>query len=144
MSAHSFGRTWEIFMAEDNPVDVLTTEEALKEVTLSHRLHVVEDGQEAMDFLFRRGRHSAAIVPDLILLDLNLPRKSGIEILDEIRRHRELWGIPVVIFTTSDAECDAAASYAHQADAFVTKPYGFEEFCQTVRAIVDFWTTRAA
>ena len=142
MSAHNCGRTWEIFMAEDNPVDVLVTREALKEVTLRHRLHVVEDGQEAIDFLSRRGRHSAAIVPDL--LDLNLPSKSGIEILDEIRRNSETWGIPVVIFTTSDAECDASASYGHQADAFVTKPYGFEEFCQTVRAIVDFWTTRAA
>lgn len=117
-------------MVEDNPVDVLVTREALKEVTVSYRLHVVEDGQEAIDFLLRRGRHSTAIVPDLILLDLNLPKKSGIEILDEIRRHHTLRAIPVVIFTTSDADSDASASYGLQADAFVTKPANFEEFCR--------------
>jgi CheY-like chemotaxis protein len=144
MSTCGRGRAWEILMVEDNPVDVLVTKEALRAVSLSYRLHVVEDGQEAIDFLLRRGRHSAAISPDLILLDLNLPGKSGIEILDEMRCHHGLRDIPVVIFTTSDADSDAAASYDHQADAFVTKPTDFDEFCRTVRAIVEFWTTRAA
>jgi CheY-like chemotaxis protein len=144
MSGDSCGRTWEIFMVEDNPVDVLVTREALKDVALSCRLHVVEDGQEAIDFLLRRGRHSTAIVPDLVLLDLNLPRKSGIEILDEIRRHRALRDLPVVVFTTSNADSDASASYDLRANAFVTKPSDFEEFCRTVRAIVEFWTTKVA
>jgi CheY-like chemotaxis protein len=144
MSRDEEGRTWEILMVEDNPVDVLVTREALKNVSMKHHLHVVEDGEQACDFLFRRGRHSGALQPDLILLDLNLPKKNGREILSEIKCDPSLRHIPVVIFSTSESQDDAASCRELRADAFVTKPLDFGEFCSTVRAIVECWIGVAA
>jgi two-component system, chemotaxis family, response regulator Rcp1 len=129
----------EILMVEDNPVDVLVTREALKQGRITNNLSVAEDGEEALDFLFRTGQFSAAPRPDLILLDLNLPKKDGREILTELKNNPDLRSIPVVILTTSQAEEDVLRSYDCGANCFIVKPVDLEQFTSTIRCIEDFW-----
>ncbi len=132
-------RPIEILMVEDNPVDVLVTREALKKGRILNNLSVAEDGEEAIDFLFRTGQYSAAPRPDLILLDLNLPKKDGREILMELKNNPDLRSIPVVILTTSQAEEDVLRSYDSGANCFIVKPVDLEQFTATILSIENFW-----
>lgn len=136
-------RPVDILLVEDSLPDVRLTEEALKEARVPHRLHVVNDGQQAMDYLLRRGPWSEATTPDLILLDLNLPRKDGRQVLQDIGQNDELSQIPVVVLTTSEAEQDISQSYRLGANAFVTKPADLDRFLQAVRSIERFWLETA-
>lgn len=131
----------EILLVEDNPVDVLMTRRALQEDCVYNNLHVVEDGEEAMDFLQRKGKYADAPLPDLILLDLNLPKKSGREVLAEIKQDRELMHIPVVVLTTSQEERDVLLSYKLHANCFITKPMDMEQFVKAIRCVGGFWFT---
>lgn len=134
-------RPVEILLVEDNEGDVRLTREALREGHLRNRLHVVEDGEKALDFLFRRGAYADTPRPDLILLDLNLPRRDGREVLAEIKADASLKRIPVVVLTTSRAEEDLARSYDLHANCFITKPVDFDQFIQVVKTIENFWFT---
>ncbi|MGD9787272.1 MAG: response regulator [Sulfuricellaceae bacterium] len=127
----------EILLVEDNPGDVRLTEEALKEGKVQADLSVARDGEEALAWLRRADRK----LPDLILLDLNLPRKDGREVLQEIKADPHLKSIPVVVLTTSDAEQDITQAYALHANCYITKPVDLEQFIQAIRAIDDFWLT---
>jgi CheY-like chemotaxis protein len=129
----------EILLVEDNPGDVRLTREALCDARVRNNLHVVRDGAEALEFLRRSGAHVAAPLPDLILLDLNLPRKNGREVLAEIKGDDRLRHIPVVILTTSQAEQDVLASYRLRANAYVTKPVELDQFLKVVASIEEFW-----
>ena len=129
----------EILLVEDNPGDARLTREALRDAKVRNRLHVAADGVDALAFLRREGKHAAVPKPDLILLDLNLPKKDGREVLDEIKRDDRLRHIPVVILTTSQAERDIAESYRLRANAYVTKPVDLEQFLKVVRSIEHFW-----
>lgn len=131
----------EILLIEDNPVDILMTRHALREGRVSNNLHVVEDGEEATDFLWKRGRFSEAPRPDLILLDLNLPKRSGREILADIKADRELLNIPVIVLTTSEDEEDIAMCYQLHSNCFITKPVDMEQFSHVIRSIEGFWLT---
>ena len=128
-----------ILMAEDNPTDVMITKEALEHAKVLNSLHVVEDGMEALDFLHRRGKHAKAPRPDLILLDLNMPRKNGQEVLAEIKADKRMKHIPVVILTTSKAEEDVVKAYGLHANCYVIKPVDFDVFAEVVRSIQQFW-----
>lgn len=129
----------EVLLVEDNPADVRLTVEALKDAQVRNRLSVVSDGVRAMAFLRREGEYAAAPCPDLILLDLNLPRKDGREVLEEIKSDRALSHIPVVVLTTSQAEQDVLRSYQLRANAYVTKPLDLDRFLTVVRSIEHFW-----
>ncbi|MBI2711015.1 MAG: response regulator [Actinobacteria bacterium] len=131
----------EVLLVEDDPGDVLLTREAFEEFKLRNNLHVVSDGVEALEFLSRRGSHADAPRPDLVLLDLNLPRKDGREVLAAIKGDDALASIPVVVLTTSDAEEDILRSYRLHANAYVQKPVDFERFIEVVRRIDDFFVT---
>ena len=131
----------DILLVEDDPGDVLMTREAFAHHKIRNPLHVAEDGVEAMRFLKREGPFGAAPRPGLILLDLNLPRKDGRELLGEIKQDPGLRTIPVVVLTTSEAEEDILRSYELHANAYVTKPVDFEKFVEVVRKIDDFWVT---
>lgn len=132
-------RPVEILLVEDNPGDVRLTEEALKEAKVRNNLNVVGDGEAALDFLYRRGRHAEAPRPDIVLLDLNLPRKNGRQVLAEVKADQELKRIPVVILTTSKAEEDILRTYDLHANCFITKPVDFEQFIRVVQSIESFW-----
>ena len=129
----------EILLVEDNPGDARLTREALLDAKVRNNLHVAADGVEALAFLRREGKHTAVTKPDLILLDLNLPKKDGREVLQEIKQDDRLRHIPVVILTTSQAERDIAESYRLRANAYVTKPVDLEQFLKVVRSIEHFW-----
>lgn len=129
----------EILLVEDSPTDVLIAREALAEARIINTIHVTEDGVEAMQFLRRQGQYTNAVRPDLILLDLNLPRKNGREVLAEVKSDELLKSIPVVVLTTSEAEEDVLRSYDLHANCYVVKPVGFENFVNAVRSISDFW-----
>jgi two-component system, chemotaxis family, response regulator Rcp1 len=135
------GRPIEILLVEDNPGDVRLTIEGLKEGKVRNNLHVARDGVEALEFLRRQGTFADAVRPDLILLDLNLPRKDGREVLSEIKSDPELKTIPVVVLTTSSAEQDVLESYQLQANCYITKPVDLEQFITVVKSIEDFWVT---
>jgi CheY-like chemotaxis protein len=135
------GRPIEILLVEDNPGDVRLTVEGLNEGKVRNNLHVARDGVEALAFLRRQGQFADAVRPDLILLDLNLPRKDGREVLSEIKSDPELKTIPVVVLTTSRAEQDVLHSYQLQANCYITKPVGLEQFITVVKSIEDFWLT---
>lgn len=128
-----------ILLVEDNPADVELMREMLGEARISNELHVVEDGDQATDFLRRQGDHSDAPDVDLILLDLNLPRKDGKEVLQEIKSDEELRRIPVVVLTSSPAQEDVVQSYDLHCNAYVRKPVSLEGYHQIVRAIDGFW-----
>jgi len=134
-------RPIEILLVEDNPGDVGLAREALRDSKVSNLLHVARDGVEAMDFLKRRGAFADASRPDLVLLDLNLPRKNGHEVLAEIKSDPDLRRIPVVILTTSKEETDIAKSYDHHANCYITKPIDLGAFLSVVREIESFWLT---
>ncbi|MEW6584641.1 MAG: response regulator [Nitrospirota bacterium] len=135
------GKPIEILLVEDNPGDVRLTMEALKEAKVSNYLHVVYDGAEAIGFLRREGEYVKAPRPDLILLDLNLPKKDGREVLAEIKADESLKRIPVVVLTTSQSEKDILKSYNLHANCYVTKPVDLERFLEVVKSIEDFWLT---
>ena len=130
-----------ILLVEDDPGDVLITREALEESKLLHELVVVDNGESALELLHRRGEHAGAVLPDLILLDLNLPKVGGREVLADIKADEELRQIPVVVLTTSDAREDVVASYGLHANAYVCKPVDFTQFHGVIRAIDDFFLT---
>jgi chemotaxis family two-component system response regulator Rcp1 len=131
----------EILLVEDNPGDVRLTIEALRDGKVRNHLNVVTDGVEALLYLRRQGRYAAAARPDLILLDLNLPRKDGREVLAEIKADPHLRSIPVVILTTSQADQDILKSYELNANCYITKPVDLDQFISVVRSIEDFWFT---
>lgn len=134
-------RQVEILLVEDDPGDVLMTREAFADYKLRNQLHVVSDGADAMAFLRQEGEHADKPRPDLVLLDLNLPRMDGREVLEAIKSDPELSSIPVVVLTTSEAEDDVLHSYSLHANAYVTKPVDFERFIEVVRQIDDFFVT---
>ena len=128
-----------VLLVEDSPGDVRLTREALKDAKVHISLHVAADGIEAMAFLKREGLHAGVPRPDLILLDLNLPKKDGREVLKEIKESAELGSIPVVVLTTSAASEDVMSSYRLHANCYITKPVDFEQFLKVVRSIDEFW-----
>ncbi len=132
-------RPIEILLVEDNPGDVDLTIEALREARVHNELHVVSDGVEAIAYLRRQGAHAGARLPDLILLDLNLPKKDGREVLAEIKSDPDLKHIPVVVLTSSDSERDVLQSYRVHANCYLKKPTDLERFLEVVRSIEDFW-----
>ena len=137
--AENIGRPVEILLVEDNPGDVRLTREALKDAKVLNNLYVADDGFEALAFLKREGEYLNAIRPDLILLDLNLPKKDGREVLAEIKADPGLRQIPVVILTTSKAEEDVLKTYDLHANCYITKPVDLEKFIEVISAIEDFW-----
>jgi len=130
-----------VLLVEDDPGDVLMTQEAFEHHKLRNQLHVVSDGVEALSFLRREGEHADAPRPGMILLDLNLPRKDGREVLEEVKNDPALRSIPVVVLTTSQAEEDILRSYNLHANAYVAKPVDFDRFIQVIRQIDDFFVT---
>jgi chemotaxis family two-component system response regulator Rcp1 len=135
------GSAVDILLVEDNAGDVRLTREALKEAKFRNQLHVVSDGVEAIEFLRRQGSHASAVRPHLILLDLNLPRKDGREVLAEIKLDPDLRRIPVVVLTTSEAEQDILKAYDLHANCYISKPVDIDQFMTVVKAIEDFWVT---
>lgn len=135
----------DVLLVEDNPGDARLAAEAFKDgaVRLKSNLHHVKDGIEALDFLYRRGRYSSAVRPDIVLLDLNLPRKDGREVLAEIKEDDDLKLIPVLILTTSQAERDILDTYSLHANGYVSKPLDLDEFAGIVDSIKHFWFTTA-
>ena len=129
----------EVLLVEDSPGDVRLTQEAFKDAKVHLNLHVATDGAKAMAFLKREGEHANAPRPDLILLDLNLPKKDGREVLAEIKESPTLKSIPVVVLTTSSSEADILRSYQLHANCYITKPVGLEGFLTVVRSIDSFW-----
>jgi len=139
MSMLSRPRTAEILLVEDNPADVRLTMEAMRESKMQNHVTVVNDGEQALDYLRRRGPYASAIRPDLVLLDLNLPKKDGREVLQEIKAVEELRRIPVVVLTTSKAEEDIFQIYDLHANCYITKPMDLDRFIEVVRQIEGFW-----
>jgi CheY-like chemotaxis protein len=133
------GEALQVLLVEDNPGDVRLTREAFKDAKVHLELSVVGDGVEAMDFLHQRGRYSESARPDLILLDLNLPRKDGRDVLAEVKGHPLLKTIPVVILTTSASDVDIESSYLLHANCYISKPVDMEGFLTVVKSIDDFW-----
>jgi len=137
----SIGKPVEILLVEDEPGDAYLTSEALKAAKILNRVHLVEDGVEAMAFLHNEGAYADAPRPDLILLDLNLPRKDGRQVLAEIKNDPCLTAIPVVVLTTSSADEDVLRSYSLHANCYITKPVDLEQFMEVIQATQDFWLT---
>ncbi|WP_229075881.1 response regulator [Actinoplanes sp. DH11] len=135
------GTPIEVLLVEDDPGDVLMTQEAFEEHKVRNRLTVVQDGSEALAYLRREGQYADAVRPDLILLDLNLPKRDGREVLEEIKKDDELGRIPVVVLTTSSADEDILRSYQLHANAYVTKPVDFERFIAVIRQIDEFFVS---
>ena len=133
----------EILLVEDNPAEVRLTMEGLKEARIANHLNAVNDGQSAIEYLRRRGKYAAAPRPDLILLDLNLPKMDGREVLAHIKEDDGLKTIPTVILTTSEAEADIVRSYQLQANCYLSKPVQLDAFEALVKSINDFWLTKA-
>lgn len=128
-----------ILLVEDNPGDIRLTEEVLKEGEIRNNLNVVMDGEDALVFLRKEGKYKNMITPDIILLDLNLPKKDGREVLEEIKTDPALLSIPVIVLTTSSAEQDILNMYNHHANCYITKPVDFDQFINVIRSIENFW-----
>ena len=128
-----------ILLVEDNPGDALLARVAFEKIQFTVDVDVVTDGEEALDFLFKKGKFADSLTPDLVLLDLNLPARSGTEVLAVIKNDKELRVIPVIILTTSQAEWDIIECYKLHANCFVNKPFGFESFDKVVTSIEEFW-----
>ncbi len=141
MSSLQDSRPVDILLVEDSPTDVLLAQEALEQAKVLNHLHVVSDGVEAMQYLRREAPYQDAVRPDLVLLDLNLPRKDGREVLAEIKGDPDLRRIPVVVLTTSKAEEDILRAYGLHANCYVAKPVDFDQFTLVVKAIENFWFT---
>ncbi len=137
----TIGRPARILLVEDSPSDVAMTVAALREGHIANDMHVAGDGEEALEYLFRRGQFRDARRPDLILLDLNLPKKDGREVLAEVKADGDLKVIPVVVLTTSTAESDVLRIYRLHANSYITKPVGFDQFLSAIQHIEDFWLT---
>jgi CheY-like chemotaxis protein len=135
------GQKFKVLMVEDDDGDARLTREAIRDSKIDLELEVVGDGVEALAYLRAQGVYAGKRRPDLVLLDLNLPRMGGQEVLQAMRADAELKHVPVVVLTTSEAEEDLAASYAHGANCYVTKPVGFEQFSKVVKSISSFWFT---
>lgn len=129
----------DILLVEDNPADVLMTRSAFEDFNICNTLHVVEDGVQALEFLRGEGQFTNSPRPDLIMLDLNLPRKNGQEVLAELKNDPRLHTIPVVVLTTSNSEIDILQAYDLHANCYIVKPVGFANFVEAVRSIKDFW-----
>jgi chemotaxis family two-component system response regulator Rcp1 len=140
----SRGRAIEILLVEDNPGDVRLIQEALRDGKVWNNPHVVSDGEAALDFVYRRGPYADKPRPDLVLLDLNLPKKDGREVLAQIKSDPDLRRIPVVVLTTSKEEEDVLRAYNLAANCYVAKPVEFDEFMKVIRMIEDFWLTIVA
>ena len=136
-------RPFEILLAEDNPGDVRLTREALRNTSISHNLYVVPDGVEALAFLLHQGNYATVPKPDLILLDLNMPRMDGRRVLTYIKADAELRRIPIVILSSSQNESDVQSSYDLQANCYITKPSDFDQFIKVVKEIQEFWAITA-
>jgi CheY-like chemotaxis protein len=134
-----FGKLVEILLVEDNEGDVGLIEEVLEEINIRSNLHVATDGEEAILYLHGEGKFSGSPSPDIVLLDLNLPKKDGREVLEEIREDNRLKKIPVVVLTTSQAEKDIMRAYELHANAYVNKPLDFDQFINVVKSIANFW-----
>jgi chemotaxis family two-component system response regulator Rcp1 len=141
MSTQKLPKPIDILIVEDNPTDVMLMQEALDHAKVLNNLHVVDNGVEAMAFLRRGGAYGDAPRPDLILLDLNMPRKNGQEVLVEIKADESLKTIPVVILTTSKAEMDVTQAYGNFANCYIAKPVDFDAFAEVVRSVRSFWFT---
>jgi chemotaxis family two-component system response regulator Rcp1 len=141
MNAVTTGRPIEILLAEDSATDVMLTEEALEFAKMRNNLHIVKDGVEAMAFLRKEREYSDKPRPDLILLDLNMPRKDGREVLTEVKTDDDLKTIPVVVLTTSQAQEDVIKAYGLHANCYISKPVDFDQFTNVVKAIDNFWFT---
>jgi CheY-like chemotaxis protein len=139
MDKKNQGNAVEILLVEDNPADVLLLEEALQSGEKRKNLHVTVNGDEALNFLYKRGEYAASPRPDLILLDLNLPKKDGREVLAEIKNDPGLKSIPVVVITTSNSEEDVLKTYKLHANCYVNKPVGLNRFFEVIQGIEDFW-----
>ena len=144
MTRPSGGRAIDILLVEDDPGDELITREAFEDNKIKNNLHVAHDGEEGLDFLYRRGPFAEAPRPDLILLDLNLPKYDGRQLLEQIKSDPELSHIPVVVLTTSSAEEDILRSYKLHANAYIPKPVSIGEFVEVIRSLGNFWFTVAA
>ena len=131
----------EILLAEDNPGDIRLTQQALKDSKMHNNLHVVNDGEQAVSFLRRLPPYENAPRPGLFLLDLNMPKKDGREVLEEIKDDPELRSIPTVVLTTSEADQDVMSAYQLHANAYITKPVDFDQFVDVVKGIQEFWLT---
>lgn len=132
-----------ILLVEDNPGDIRLTQEALKESQMDVHLDVVTDGEQAIDFLMKRQRFTEAVRPHLILLDLNLPKKNGLEVLKEIKVDESLKKIPVIVLTTSDADHDINKAYSLHANCYILKPVDFDDFAKVIRLVESFWFNTA-
>ncbi|MBI3853130.1 MAG: response regulator [Verrucomicrobia bacterium] len=139
MQDEAVGQLVQILLVEDNPGDVRLTRESLRECKVLNKLHVVDDGAKAIAFLRRVGDYVSVPRPNVIILDLNLPRKSGREVLEEIKRDPDLKRIPVVILTNSEAEEDIVKAYNLHANCYITKPLRLDQFIKIVQSIEDFW-----
>ena len=139
MFTKSLPKHIEILLVEDSPADILLTREAFQESRIVNTIHVAEDGIQAMNFLYKRGEYASSPRPDLILLDLNLPRKNGREVLAEIKADPNLKKIPIVVLTTSSADEDILKAYDLNANCYVVKPVGFDNFMQAMQSIRHFW-----
>ncbi|MEO6705766.1 MAG: response regulator [Ginsengibacter sp.] len=128
-----------ILLVEDNDGDILLTLEALKQANINNKVDVVKDGDKALKYLYKEGQYKNAITPDLILLDINLPKVDGIEVLNHIKNDEKLMIIPVVMLTTSDSERDILKSYKNHANCYITKPVNFSNFMEVIKTIKDFW-----
>lgn len=137
--SHMTDPTIEILLVEDSEPDILLTQEAFEDARVKNRLHVVRDGEEAMHFLRRAGQYETAPRPDVILLDINMPRKNGLEVLREVKGDPNLASIPILMLTTSQAEEDVKSAYARHANGYVVKPVGFDNFLEAIRAFECFW-----
>jgi CheY-like chemotaxis protein len=135
------GKSIDILLVEDNPGDARLAREALRDAKVKNTIYHVEDGAAAMDFLRRRGAYANAVTPDLILLDLNLPKKDGREVLAEVKSDPDLKRIPIVVLTISKDEEDVLRSYNLHANCYITKPIDFDQFVKVVHSIEDFWMT---
>ena len=131
----------EILLVEDNPGDVRLTREAFKELCITNELHVVTDGSAALDFLYGRGEYESSPAVDLVLLDLNLPKVDGIEVLKRVKSDTDLKCTPVIVLTSSSAEEDIARSYENYTNAYITKPVDPDQFVNVVRSLEEFWFT---
>jgi len=139
MGAHR--RLFDILLVEDNTADVYLSKEAMKESSIPYSLHVASDGKEAMSYLLCEGEYAKAERPDIIILDLNLPKKTGLEVLKEIKGNPHLKHIPVVVMTTSNAEQDIENAYAFHANCYITKPIDFDKFSRVIKSIITYWST---
>lgn len=128
-----------VLLVEDNPGDIRLTQEALKESSMEIMLDVVSDGEQALDFLMRRGKFTESIRPHVILLDLNLPKKNGIEVLKEVKAHESLKKIPIIVLTTSDADHDISKAYSFNANCYILKPVDFDDFAKVIKLIEVYW-----